>query len=134
MNQAPTFTKLAHLFAHRKAGAQHRFEKKYADLKLEVETAWTQDLLKVEAELVLLKKSNQALAATKANRIKELAEKTAREVMRTVFNEWRTEINRIVADLSGYPQQDGNILFPDASIARMPKGLYISPEHLIKLV
>lgn len=129
----PSFKKLAHLFAHRKAGAQHRFEKKYVDLKAQVEVAWTQDLLKVEAELQLISKSNQALATTKGNRIKEMAEKTAREVMRTVFNEWRQEINRIVADLGGYPQEDGNILFPDASIARMPKGLWIAPENLIKL-
>ena len=127
------FKKLAHLFAHRKQGAQHRFEKKYSDLKGQVEVAWTKDLLKIEGELSILARSNQALAATKADRIKEMAEKTAREVMRTVFNEWRQELNRIVSDLGGYPQEDGNILFPDASIARMPKGLWIAPESLIKL-
>jgi len=128
-----TFAKQAHLFAHRKAGAQHRFEKLYVELKAQVEMAWTSDLMKLEAEFKLTSKSNQALAFTKTNRIREMAEKTAREVMRTVFNEWRQEINRIVSDLGGYPQEDGNILFPDASIAKMPKGLWIAPENLLKL-
>jgi hypothetical protein len=133
VNESKVFAKQAHLFAHRKAGAQHRFEKKYVDLKNQVELAWTADLLKMEEELSLLKKSNQALAHTKSARLREMAEKTAREVMRTVFNEWRQEMNRIVSDLCGYPQEDGNILFPDASIAKMPKGLWIAPENLIKL-
>lgn len=130
--KAKSFDKVAHLFAHRKQGVQKRFEKEYIDLASKLRTAWTADLLRIEQELKNTSKYNQALAQTKAERIKQQAERTCKETLSTVFKEWRAEIDRIIADLGGYPQQDGNILFNDGSIARMPKGLWISPEHLLK--
>lgn len=122
------FVKIAHLFAHRKTGCQKRFEKVYADLKAEVQTAWLIDLQRLEQEFGTISKSNQALAGTKMKRAKQMAAQTAKQTIKTVFDEWRGEINRIVSDLGGYPQEDGNILFPDGSVARMPKGLFIPQE------
>ena len=130
--KARRYEKTAHLFAHRKQGVQKRFEKVYMDLKDKVQSAWASDLLKMEAEFKLISKSNQALASTKIERTKKMAEQTAKSTLRTVFNEWRAEINRIISDLNGYPQEDGNILFPDGSVARMPKGLYVAPEHQLR--
>ena len=124
----PSFKKLSQLFAHRKAGAQQRFEKVYADLKSKIEVAWLVDLQHMEREFVSIAKSNQALASTKINRKKELAEKTVKETLGTVFEEWRQELDRIITDLKGYPQENGNVLFPDGSIAKMPKGLYIPKD------
>ena len=127
-SEGKKFTKIAHLFAHRKTGAQKRFEKLYESLKETVSTAWLTDLESREQDMGTLFKSNQALAATKKARLNDIAAQTARETMRTVFTQWREEINRIVVDLGGHPQEDGNILFPDGSIARMPKGLFIPKE------
>jgi hypothetical protein len=130
--QPKVFVKTAHLFAHRKQGVQKRFEKMYADLALKVKIAWTADLMHIETEMKTVGKYNQALQATKTDRIKEQAERTARETLSTVFKEWRVEINRVVDELQGYPQEDGNILFPDGSVARMPKGLWIPQEIQVK--
>lgn len=127
-NQPKKFEKTAHLFAHRKTGAQRRFEGVYKALREKVQAAWMADLLKIEAECQIISKSNGALAQTKLARAKSMAEQTAKETMRTVFDEWRTELNRIVADLNGYPQEDGMVLFPDGSTAKMPKGLFIPKE------
>lgn len=131
-NTKVRFTKTAHLFAHRKQGVQHRFEKAYVALADKVRTAFTADLLRIEQEIKNTGKYNQALASTKKDRLMEMAEKQAREVMSTVFADWRKELDRIVNDLSGYPQEDGNVLFPDGSVAKMPRGLYIPPEQLLK--
>jgi hypothetical protein len=125
------FEKTAHLFAHRKTGTQKRFEKVYSDLKEKVQTSWLSDLAKMEQEFGLTAKSNQALAATKMERSKSQAAEMAKKTMRTVFEEWRAEINRILIDLRGHPQEDGNILFPDGSVARMPKGLFIPKEMML---
>ena len=126
------FEKTAHLFAHRKAGTQKRFEKVYKDLKDKVQTAWLTDLEKIESEHRHLFKFNQALAATKTDRSKQQAAQIAKSTMRTVFDEWRAEIDRIVVELGGHPQEDGNVLFPDGSVARMPKGLFIAAEHQLR--
>ena len=123
------FAKTAHLFAHRKTGAQKRFEKVYSDLAERVKLSWTADLSRMEQEFSFMSKSNQALAATKKERNMSMAEDQIKKIMRTVFEEWRAEVNRIVSDLSGYPQEDGNVLFPDGSVARMPKGLFIPKEN-----
>lgn len=131
-NKKDRFTKTAHLFAHRKQGAQARFQKSYAALAEKVRTAFTSDLIKIEQEIKNVGKYNQALAGTKKERLMEMAEKQAREVMATIFADWRKEIDRLIDDLSGYPQEDGNIVFPDGSIAKKPKGLYIPPEQLLK--
>jgi hypothetical protein len=131
-SKAKSFVKVAHLFAHRKQGAQKRFEKEYLDLAEKVKSAWLADLLKIEEEMKHTGQYNQALAKTKTTRIKEQAEKTARETLATVFKEWRAEISRIVSDLGGYPQEDGNVLFPDGSIARMPKGLWIPQDQIVR--
>lgn len=128
----PIFEKIAHKFAHRKRGAQSRFHRKYLELAKEVTTAWTADLLRMEEAARMTSKSNQALASTRLNREKEMAKTQAMETMRTVFAEYKAEIKRIADELGGYPQEDGNVVFPDASIAKMPKGLFIEPEHLVK--
>ena len=130
--QTQKFKKLAHLFAHRRQGCQKRFEKVYLKVKDEVQTAWLADLSRMEQEFEGHFKSNQALAQTKLTREKQLAESTAKQVIKTVFDEWRAEVNRIVTELNGYPQNDGNILFPDGSTARMPKGLFITKEQQLQ--
>ena len=127
------FKKTSQLFAHRKQGAQQRFEKVYLDLKDKICVAWLKDLESMETEFHNISKNNQALATTKITRTKELAEQTIRETISTVFDEWRVEIARIISELGGYPQEDGNVLFPDGSIAKIPKGLYISPENKLQL-
>lgn len=123
-----TYAKISHLFAYRKKGVQKRFEKVYADLKDKVQVAWLQDLEKMELEGRSIMKSNQALAKTKMDYSKATAAAAARATMNMVFNDWRTEIDRVISVLNGYPQEDGNILFPDGSTAVMPKGLYIPKE------
>ena len=130
--QTSKFTKTAHLFAHRKTGAQKRFEKMYAALAEEIKTAWTADLVKMEAEYASISKSNQALATTKLKRAKQQAATVARETIQTVFRDWRVELDRIVSELGGYPQPDGMVLFPDGSTAKMPKGLFIPIEQLLR--
>lgn len=127
--KAKKFEKTSHLFAHRKTGTQKRFEKVYAELKEKVQTSWLSDLSRMEQEHNLTAKSNQALAHTKMERSKSQAAEMAKKTMRTVFEEWRAEINRIVVDLGGHPQEDGNVLFPDGSVAKMPKGLFIPKEQ-----
>lgn len=126
------FAKTAHLFAHRKTGVQKRFEKVYKQLAEEVQNSWLADLMKLEEEFKLTSKSNVALAGTLLKRKKTQASDQARKTMRTVYEEWRVEINRIVVSLGGYPQEDGNIIFPDGSSARMPKGLFIPEDMQLK--
>ena len=127
------FSKTSQLFAHRKHGAQIRFGRRYAKLKEKVQTAWLVDLEKMETEFKGTSKYNQALATTKHNRIQEMAVQQAAEIMKTVFSEWRTEVDRIIADLGGYPQEDGNIVFPDASVAKNPKGLWVTDKLRLTL-
>lgn len=126
------FTKLAHLFGHRKRGCQARFHKEYLELVKEVMTSWMADRATLHAEVEKIARSNQALAGTMFQRKRMLAEETGKTILRTVFNRWRDELNRIVGELGGHPQEDGNVVFPDGSIAKMPRGLYIEPEYLAK--
>ena len=126
------FKRTSQLFAHRKDGAQKRFARVWIDLKEQVQTAWLTDLEEREKELSTLFKSNQALTGIKRKRLNDMAAQTAKATLQTVFDEWRIEINRILVDLRGYPQEDGNVLFPDGSQARIPKTLFIPLEHHIK--
>ena len=128
----PKFKKLAHLFAHRKDGAQRRFRKEYIDQRDRVQIAWMADLATMEANASKMFKSNQALAQNRLDRQHELMNEEARNTLRIVFTRFRAEIERIAVELGGHPQDDGNIVFPDASVARMPKGLYIPPEEQLR--
>ena len=126
------FNKLAHLFGHRKRGCQARFHKEYLEVAKEVTTAWLADRGTLVNEVDAIAKSNQALAKTLFNRKAAIAEEAGKSILRTVFNRWKDELNRIVVELGGHPQDDGNVVFPDGSIAKMPRGLYIEPEYMVK--
>ena len=126
------FSKLAHLFGHRKRGCQARFHKEYLELAKDVTTAWIADRSSLIAEVDAIAKSNQALAKTLFNRKCEIAKEAGQTILRTVFNRWKDELTRIVAELGGHPQEDGNVLFPDGSVAKMPRGLFIEPEYMVK--
>ena len=126
-------TKTSHVFGRRRLGAQQRFTKEYLQIKDEILVSWCKDLEVMEQQFKLHMKSNQALAHTAMDRKKHLAEETAKQVIATVFDSWRAEINRIISQLNGYPQDDGMILFPDGSTARMPKGLFIPKEQQLVL-
>ena len=126
------FSKLAHLFGHRKRGCQARFHKEYLELAKEVTTAWIADRSSLIAEVDAIAKSNLALAKTLFNRKCEIAKEAGQTILRTVFNRWKDELTRIVAELGGHPQEDGNVVFPDGSVAKMPRGLFIEPEYMVK--
>ena len=126
------FKKQAHLFAHRKQGAQVRFQKLFIEMKEKVEVALTVDAIAATKMCDGISKWNAALAKTKKEMMLESAQKEAKSMLRNIQDQWRAEIQRITSDLQGYPQEDGNILFPDGSIAKMPKGLYIPVEQQLK--
>ena len=126
------FVKLAHLFGHRKRGCQARFHKEYLELCKEVMSSWMADRITLHTEVEKIAKSNQALAQTMFQRKRTLAEETGKNILRTVFTRWKDELNRIVVELGGHSQDDGNVLFPDGSVAKLPRGLYIEPEFLAK--
>lgn len=133
MNTKKGFTKLAHQFAHRKTGAQHRFTKEYIELAGKVQSAWLADIANMEEAAKKLRSSNQALAKTRLARQVEEVTTEARAEVRTVFQRYRAEIDRIASELGGHPQEDGVVLFPDGSTARMPRNLFIPADQLMKL-
>lgn len=128
----PQFAKLSQVFAHRKQGAQRKFEREYLVWKDKVQTAWLAELVQKEMQFKEIAKGNVALATTKLERDKQAAMKIAKSVMNNIFREWRVEIDRIISELGGYPQEDGMILFPDGSTARKPKGLWIAPDQQLR--
>lgn len=124
----PQYEKLSHRFANMKQGAQRRFEAEYKRLKTEVEIAWAADAERALAEFKATQRSNNALAELKRKRTAGLAAQATRDLMKTVFTQWRIEIDRIISTLGGWKQDDGNVLFPDGSVGKNPKGLYIPKE------
>ncbi len=127
------FDKVSQRFAHMKAGCQKRFQRKYSEVAGEVRTAWALDNETRLAEFAKIAKFNVALAETKQKRMTDMAKSAARDIINTVFSEWRAEMDRIVTVLHGHPQDDGNILFPDGTTGRMPKGLWIDPSERLQL-
>lgn len=127
------FKTTAQRFGYMKEGCKYRFQHAYAKQKEEVQTAWLADLEAKEKEFQTTARSNQALAKTKLEHSRKQAEKLARKVMNMVFQEWREEMHRIVNKLDGWIQEDGLVIFPDKSSAKMPKGLYIPEDQQLRL-
>ena len=125
------FTKLSHKFAHRKKGAERRFQMLYDERSIMVKQAWISDLERLHEEFREMSKGNPALAMLSFERRKQEVETAARMELQTVFKLWRTAIDKIVSDLQGQVMPDGNVVFPDNSIAKYPRGLWIAPEKLL---
>jgi hypothetical protein len=120
--------KLSHIFGRKKNGAMKRFIKEYESVRNDIVTAQTADSLARKIEIEVLMKSNQALAHMKVARAQAMAHEAANAMFNEVFSRYRAELNRIMIILGGYPQEDGNVVFPDGSVAKMPKGLYVPAE------
>lgn len=131
MKTKPVFNTIAQHFGYCKMGAQHRFAREHEELSNEILTARIADSLAIEVELRETSKWNSALAKTKARRVELLADEQVKQLLNTVYQRFRAEIERLVTKFGGHPQEDGMVLFPDGSTAKMPKGLYISPEKQI---
>lgn len=126
------FAKTSHLCAHRIAGANNRYLTMYLELGDKVYASWCADIKRAEADCARMYQYNQAGATTKKDRLVEMCTKMARETMATVFAEWRMEVDRIIENLNGWKQEDGQtVVFPDGSTKKLPKGLFIPPERKI---